>query len=56
MNKFPQYPVPVVGSVLRYITVSRVVRNKHNGRITDEEFDTIADEAVSKTHQCDPIC
>ncbi len=46
MNNLPQFPVTVVGSMPRHKTVSRALRDKQKGRITDEEFDTIADEAV----------
>lgn len=46
MNNLPQFPVTVVGSMPRSKAVSRALRDKQKGRITDEEFDAIADEAV----------
>lgn len=46
MNNLPQFPVTVVGSMPRSKAVSRALRDKQKGRITDEEFDAIANEAV----------
>lgn len=46
MNNLPLFPVTVVGSMPRSRTVSRALRNKNKGNITDTEFDNIADDAV----------
>lgn len=46
MNNLPQFPVTVVGSMPRSRTVSRALRNRNKGNITDAEFDNIADKAV----------
>lgn len=46
MNNLPRFPVTVVGSMPRSKTVSRALRDKQKGRITDAEFNAIADEAV----------
>ena len=46
MNNLPQFPVTVVGSMPRSKLVSRALRNKQKGRVTDADFNTIADEAV----------
>ena len=46
MNNLPQFPVTVVGSMPRPINIARALRDKQKGRITDNEFNTIADNAV----------
>ncbi len=46
MDNLPQFPVTVVGSMPRSRTVSRAIRNKNKGNITDNEFNAIADNAV----------
>ena len=46
MNNLPQFPVTVVGSMPRPINIARALRDKQRGRITDSEFNTIADNAV----------
>lgn len=46
MNNLPQFPVTVVGSMPRPINIARALRDKQRGRITDNEFNTIADNAV----------
>lgn len=46
MYNLPQFPVTVVGSMPRSRTVSRALRNRNKGNITDAEFDNIADKAV----------
>ena len=46
MDKLPQFPVTVVGSMPRSRTVSRALRNRNKGNITDTEFNVIADSAV----------
>lgn len=46
MNNLPQFPVTVVGSMPRSRSVSRAIRNRNKGNITDTEFNAIADNAV----------
>ena len=46
MNNLPQFPVTVVGSMPRSRAVSRALRNRQKGRVTDTDFNAIADEAV----------
>ena len=46
MNNLPRFPVTVVGSMPRSKTVSRALRDKQKGHITDAEFNAIADDAV----------
>ena len=46
MNNLPQFPVTVVGSMPRPTNIARALRDKQKGRITDNEFNTIADNAV----------
>lgn len=46
MNNLPQFPVTVVGSMPRSREVSRALRNRQKGRVSDTEFNQIADEAV----------
>ena len=46
MNNLPKFPVTVVGSMPRSRAVSRALRNRQKGRVTDIDFNTIADEAV----------
>ncbi len=46
MNNLPQFPVTVVGSMPRSKTVSRALRDRGKGRISDQDFNTIADDAV----------
>ena len=46
MNNLLQFPVTVVGSMPRSRAVSRALRNRQKGRVTDIDFNTIADEAV----------
>ncbi len=46
MNNLPQFPVTVVGSMPRPINIARALRDKQRGRITDNEFNTIANNAV----------
>ncbi|RKU11680.1 vitamin-B12 independent methionine synthase [Candidatus Poribacteria bacterium] len=46
MNNLPKFPVTVVGSMPRSRTVARALRNKQKGRVTDTDFNTIADDAV----------
>ena len=41
-----QFPVTVVGSLPRSRAVSRALRNRQKGRLTEAEFNAIADEAV----------
>lgn len=46
MKNLPQFPVTVVGSLPRSRAVSRALRNRQRGRIADDDFNVIADEAV----------
>ena len=46
MKNLPQFPVTVVGSLPRSRAVSRALRNRQRGRIADDAFNAIADEAV----------
>ena len=46
MKNSTQFPVTVVGSLPRSRAVSRALRNRQKGRMTDAEFNAIADEAV----------
>ena len=46
MKNLPQFPVTVVGSLPRSLTVSRALRNRQKGRLAATDFNTIADEAV----------
>lgn len=46
MKNLPQFPVTVVGSLPRSRAVSRALRNRQRGRIVDDDFNAIADEAV----------
>ena len=46
MNNLPLFPVTVVGSMPRSRAVSRALRNRQKGRVSDAEFNQIADEAV----------
>ena len=46
MNNLPLFPVTVVGSMPRSQAVSRALRNRQKGRVSDAEFNQIADEAV----------
>ena len=46
MKNLPQFPVTVVGSLPRSRAVSRALRNRQRGRIEDDDFNAIADEAV----------
>ena len=46
MNNLPKFPVTVVGSMPRSRTVARALRNKQKGRVTDTDFNMIADDAV----------
>ncbi|RKU10153.1 vitamin-B12 independent methionine synthase [Candidatus Poribacteria bacterium] len=46
MENLPQFPVTVVGSLPRSRAVSRALRNRQKSRITDAEFNAVADEAV----------
>ncbi len=46
MKNLPQFPVTVVGSLPRSRAVSRALRNRQRGRIADDDFNAIADEAV----------
>ncbi|RKU31759.1 vitamin-B12 independent methionine synthase [Candidatus Poribacteria bacterium] len=46
MNNLPQFPVTVVGSMPRSKIVSRALRNKGKGRINDQDFNAIANDAV----------
>ncbi|WML42790.1 cobalamin-independent methionine synthase II family protein [Neobacillus sp. PS3-40] len=42
----PKFPTTVIGSWPRSKEVQRAMRNKRAGRITDEEFQTIADQSI----------
>jgi 5-methyltetrahydropteroyltriglutamate--homocysteine methyltransferase len=44
----PQFPTTVIGSWPRSNEVKRAMRDKRAGRISDEEFDSIADQAALK--------
>lgn len=44
----PKFPVTVIGSWPRSSEVKRAMRDKRAGRISEEEFQAIADEAVLK--------
>ncbi len=46
MNNLPKFPVTVVGSMPRSRTVARALRNRQKGRVTDTDFNMIADDAV----------
>lgn len=46
MNNLPQFPVTVVGSMPRSKTVARALRNRQKGRVSDADFNTLADQAV----------
>ncbi|MCG9127522.1 cobalamin-independent methionine synthase II family protein [Candidatus Poribacteria bacterium] len=46
MNNLPQFPVTVVGSMPRSKEISRALRDKGKGRISNEDFNVIADDAV----------
>ena len=46
MKNPTQFPVTVVGSLPRSRAVSRALRNRQKGRMTEAEFNAIADEAV----------
>lgn len=46
MNNLPKFPVTVVGSMPRSRTVARALRNRQKGRVTDTDFNLIADDAV----------
>ena len=46
MKNLPQFPVTVVGSLPRSRSVSRALRSRQRGRIADDDFNVIADEAV----------
>ena len=46
MNNLPQFPVTVVGSMPRSKEVSRAIRDKGKGRISEQDFNSIADAAV----------
>lgn len=46
MKNLPQFPVTVVGSLPRSRAVSRALRNRQRGRIVNDDFNAIADEAV----------
>ncbi len=46
MNNLPKFPVTVVGSMPRSRTVARALRNRQKGRVSDTDFDMIADDAV----------
>ena len=46
MKNLPQFPVTVVGSLPRSRAVSRALRNRQRGRISDDDFNAIADKAV----------
>ena len=46
MKNLPQFPVTVVGSMPRSKIVSRALRDRGKGRISDQDFNTIADDAV----------
>ena len=46
MKNLPQFPVTVVGSLPRSRAVSRALRSRQRGRIADDAFNAIADEAV----------
>lgn len=46
MKNLPQFPVTVVGSLPRSRAVSRALRNRQRGRMADDDFNAIADEAV----------
>lgn len=43
---FPQFPTTVIGSWPRSNEVKRAMRDKRAGRISEAEFDSIADQAV----------
>jgi 5-methyltetrahydropteroyltriglutamate--homocysteine methyltransferase len=46
MMTLPKFPATVIGSWPRSKEVQRAMRDKRAGRITDEEFQAIADQAV----------
>ncbi len=46
MNNLALFPVTVVGSMPRSQTVSRAIRDRQKGRVTDTDFTEIADNAV----------
>lgn len=46
MNNLPKFPVTVVGSMPRSRTVARALRNRQKGRVSDTDFNMIADNAV----------
>ena len=46
MNNLPAFPVTVVGSMPRSKAVAQALRNRQKGRVTDNDFNAIADEAV----------
>lgn len=46
MNNLPKFPVTVVGSMPRSKTVSRALRDRGKGRINDQDFNAIVNDAV----------
>ncbi len=46
MKNLPPFPVTVVGSLPRARAVSSALRKRQRGRMTDTEFNAVADEAV----------
>jgi 5-methyltetrahydropteroyltriglutamate--homocysteine methyltransferase len=48
MKKYPLFPVTTVGSLPRSKPVLNALHKKQKGQITDEEFESIADEAITE--------